>query len=120
MARSLNTITLIGNLTKDPEVRTTLQGTNVTTFSLATNREWVVNGEKKNETQFHRIVAWAKLADLCAQYLHKGSKAFVSGMLTYRTYTNKEGNEVQVSEIIINDMIILDPKREVGGGENNG
>lgn len=113
MAKSLNKVQLIGNLTRDPESRQTTGGTSVVSFSLATNRDWVVNGEKKNETQFHKIIAWAKLADVCAQYLKKGSKVYVDGMLTYRTYTDKDSVEKSVSEIVLNDMIMLDPK----GGE---
>jgi len=78
-ARSLNKVLLIGNLTRDPELRYTPQGTPVCTFGLATNRTWTPtdSNEKQEETEFHRIVAWSKLAEICAQLLYKGRKVFV-------------------------------------------
>lgn len=113
MSRSLNKTTLIGNLTRDPEQRQTTTGAIVCTFSLATNRSWTTDsGEKKEEADFHRIVAWKKLADICVRYLKKGSKAYVEGRLTNRTF-EKDGVSKQVTEIILEDMILLDSK----GGE---
>ncbi len=118
MARSLNKVELIGNLTRDPELRYTPQGTAVCTFGLATNRSWVTDsGEKKEEAEFHRIVAWNKLAELCSQLLTKGRKIYVEGRLANRSWTGQDGAQKNVTEIVINDMIILDNKREGAGAE---
>jgi len=84
--RSLNKVMLIGNLTRDPELRYTPQGTAVCTMGLATNRTWVTeNGDKKEETEFHRIVAWNKLAELCSQLLFKGKKGLCRGTIANQT-----------------------------------
>ncbi len=116
MARSLNRVQLIGNLTRDPELRYTPSGTAVATFGLATNRSWTTDtGEKKEEVEFHKIVAWNKLGDLCSQLLTKGRKVYVEGRIAYRKFTNKEGVEQNTTEIVIDDMMILDPKRENSG-----
>lgn len=112
MARSLNLVQLIGNLTKDPELRYTPQGTAVATFGLATNRYWTTDsGEKKEDTEFHRIVAWNKLAELCSQLLSKGRKVYVSGRISTRTWTGQDGQQRTTTEIVIDDMMILDSKR---------
>jgi len=111
MARSLNKVTLIGNLTRDPELRYTPQGTAVCDFGLATNRQWTTDaGEKREETEFHRIVAWNKLAELCAQLLSKGRKVYVEGRLQTRRWTTPDGQEKIATEIVISDMIILDSR----------
>ncbi|OGH47398.1 MAG: hypothetical protein A3G66_01210 [Candidatus Levybacteria bacterium RIFCSPLOWO2_12_FULL_39_17] len=113
MARSLNKVELIGNLTRDPELRYTPQGTAVCTLGLATNRSWVTDsGEKKEEADFHRLVAWNKLAELCSQLLSKGRKIYVEGRLSNRSWTGQDGVQKSLTEIVINDMIILDSKRE--------
>lgn len=113
MARSLNKVTLIGNLTRDPELRYTPQGTAVCTFGLATNRSWVTDsGEKKEEADFHRLVAWNKLAELCSQLLTKGRKIYIEGRLSNRSWTGQDGLQRNVTEIVINDMIILDSRRD--------
>jgi single-strand DNA-binding protein len=118
-ARSLNKVMLIGNLTRDPELRYTPQGTAVCTMGLATNRSWVTdNGEKKEETEWHRIVAWNKLAELCSQLLFKGRRIYVEGRLQTRQWTAQDGNQRQATEIVIEDMIILDAKR-AGEEDNN-
>lgn len=111
MARSLNKVTLIGNLTRDPELRYTPSGTAVCSFGLATNRSWATDsGEKKEDVEFHRIVAWQKLAELCAQLLNKGRKVYVEGRLQTRRWTGQDEVERQTTEIVINEMIILDSK----------
>lgn len=113
MARSLNKVELIGNLTRDPELRYTPQGTPVCSFGLATNRSWVTDsGEKKEEAEFHRIVAWNKLAELCSQLLTKGRKIYVEGRLANRSWTGQDGAQRNITEIVISDMIILDSRRE--------
>lgn len=109
MARSLNKVQLIGNLTRDPELRYTPTGAAVCSFGLATNRGWTTDtGEKKEETEFHRIVAWNKLAELCSQLLKKGRKTYVEGRLSTRSWTGQDGNQRTTTEVVIDDMIILD------------
>lgn len=112
-ARALNKVLLIGNLTRDPELRYTPSGTAVCTFGLATNRAWTTDGEKKEDVEFHRIVAWQKLAEICSKFLGKGRKIFLEGRLQTRTWTTKDGQERQTTEIVINDMIILDSRRGI-------
>lgn len=115
MARSLNRVQLIGNLTRDPELRYTPQGTAVCSFSIATNRSWTTDsGEKKDEADFHRIVAWNKLAELCGQFLSKGKKVYVEGRLSTRNWDAKDGTQKSTTEVIISDMILLD-----GGGKRS-
>jgi len=111
MARSLNEVNLIGNLTKDPELRYTPQGTAIASFSIATNRQWNDSqGNQKDEVAFHRIVAWQKLGEICSQYLQKGTKVYVKGRLAYREWTAQDGTKKNVTEIVISDMMILSSK----------
>lgn len=111
MARSLNKVQLIGNLTRDPELRYTPQGTAVCTIGLATNRTWTTeNGEKHEASDFHRIIAWNKLAEICSQYLVKGRKAYFEGRLSTRSWTAQDGQQKTITEVIADDMIILDNK----------
>lgn len=111
--RSLNKVQLIGNLTRDPELRYTPQGTAVCTFGLATNRSWTTeSGEKKEDVEFHRLVAWNKLAELCAQLLSKGRKIFAEGRLQTRQWSGQDGMQRQTTEIVIDEMIILDSRRD--------
>ncbi len=113
MAKSLNKVQLIGNLTRDPEMRYTPQGTAVCTFGIATNRSWTTDsGEKKEEADFHNIVAWNKLAEICAQLLKKGRKVYVEGRLSTRSWQGQDGTQKQRTEIVINDMIILDKRSD--------
>ncbi|MEK7450641.1 MAG: single-stranded DNA-binding protein [Patescibacteria group bacterium] len=121
MARSLNRVQLIGNLTRDPELRYTPNGTAVCSFSIATNRTWKTEaGEKREETEFHRIVSWNKLAELCSQFLTKGRKVYVEGRLTTRSWTGQDGNQRTTTEIVIQDMILLDRRPEGVGVSENG
>jgi single-strand DNA-binding protein len=114
-SRSLNKVQLIGNLTRDPELRYTPQGTAVCTFGLATNRSWTTEGgEKREETEFHRVVAWNKLAELCSQLLFKGRKVYVEGRLQTRTWTAQDGSQRQATEVVIEEMIILDSRQAEG------
>jgi len=109
--RSVNKVMLIGNLTRDVELRHTKEGTAVASFGLATNRNWTQeSGEKREETDFHRIVAWGKLAELCEKYLKKGRKVYVEGRLHSHSWTDNEGAQKAVTEIIIDDMVMLDSK----------
>lgn len=121
MARSLNKVTLIGNLTRDPELRYTPSGAAVCSFGLATNRSWSAEGgEKKEDVEFHRIVAWQKLAELCSQLLSKGRKVYLEGRLQTRRWTGKDEVERQTTEIVINEMIILDSKFSGTSGSGGG
>lgn len=110
-SRSLNKVTLIGNLTRDPELRYTPQGTAVAQFGLATNRDWTTaQGERKEEVQYHRVIAWSKLAELCSQLLTKGSKVYVEGRIVYRSFEGKDGVQRNITEIVMDNMIVLSGK----------
>lgn len=111
MARSLNKVQLIGNLTRDPELRYTPSGAAVCTFGLATNRSWTTDtGEKHEESEFHNIVSWNKLAELCSQFLVKGRKVYVEGRLSTRSWQSQDGQQRTRTEVVIDDMILLDSK----------
>lgn len=113
MARSLNKVILIGNLTRDPELRYTPQGTAVCTFGLATNRQWVTDsGEKKEDVEFHRLVAWNKLAEICSQLLTKGRKVYAEGRLQTRNWIGQDGMQRTTVEVVLSDMIVLDSRKE--------
>lgn len=114
-SRSLNRVVLIGNLTRDPELKYTPAGTAVCTFGVATNRSWTTtDGQTKDETQFHRIVAWQKLAELCGKLLTKGRKVYCEGRITYRTFIGKDGQQRTIAEIVLDDFIVFgDGKRTV-------
>ena len=112
-SRSLNKVILIGNLTRDPELRYTPTGAAVCTIGIATNRTWVTDaGEKKEETEFHRAVAWNKLAELCSQLLTKGRKVYIEGRLRTSAWQAQDGAQRTTTEIVIEDMIVLDSKRQ--------
>lgn len=113
-SRSWNRVELIGNLTRDPELRFTPSGAAVCTFGLATNRTYVTEGEKREEVDFHRLVSWNKLAELCNQLLKKGHKVFISGRLQTRSWEGQDGQTRNVTEIVIEDMIVLTPKSSIG------
>ena len=112
-SRSLNKVMLIGNLTRDPELRYTPQGTAVCSFGIATNRSWTTDtNEKREETEFHRIVAWNKLAELCAQLLFKGRKVYIEGRLQTRTWNAQDGTQRQATEVVAEEMMILDNRQQ--------
>jgi single-strand DNA-binding protein len=110
--RSLNKVMLIGNLTKDPVVRFTPTSTAVCSFSLATNRSWTPSegGEKQEKVEYHNIVAWSKLAELCGQLLHKGDKIYTEGRLQTRDWKTNDGQDRRTTEIVIDNMILLTNK----------
>ncbi len=115
-SRSLNRIVLIGNLTRDPELKYTPAGTAVCTFSIATNRSWTSSdGQAKEEVQYHRVVAWQKLAELCGKLLNKGRKVFAEGRMTYRTYTGKDGIQRTIAEIVLDDFIVFGEGKNASG-----
>jgi len=108
---NLNKAMIIGNLTRDPETRTTPSGQTVTNFSVATNLVWTDgNGQKQQRVEYHNIVAWRKLADICAQYLKKGNKVYVEGRLQTRDWEGQDGVKRYRTEIIAENMIMLDAK----------
>lgn len=106
---NLNKAMIIGNLTRDPEVRTTPQGASVASFSVATNMVWNdANGQKQEKVEYHNVVAWRKLADICAQYLRKGSKVYIEGRLQTRDWEGQDGVKRYRTEIVADNMIMLD------------
>ncbi len=109
-SRSWNKVELIGNLTRDPELRYTPSGAAVVSFTIATNRTYVSEGERKEEADFHRVIAWNKLAELCSQLLKKGNRVFVSGRLQNRSWEGQDGQPRNITEIVIEDMILLTSK----------
>ncbi len=116
---NLNKVMLIGNLTRDPEIRNTPNGSTVATFSIATNRIWNDQaGQKQEQVEFHNIVAWRRLAEICGQYLKKGSKIYIEGRLQTRDWTGQDGIKRYRTEIIAENMIMLDRVAGGIGGSN--
>lgn len=113
--RSLNKVMLIGNLTRDPNLRFTPNNTAVASFGLATNRTWTPTdgGEKQERVEYHNIVAWSKLAEICQQLLHKGDKIYVEGRLQTREWKTDDNQDRRTTEIVIENMILL---RSSAGG----
>ncbi|PID78481.1 MAG: single-stranded DNA-binding protein [Gammaproteobacteria bacterium] len=113
----VNKAILIGNLGRDPEMRYTQDGTPVCSFSIATSINWKdrVTGEKREKTEWHRIVSFRGLAEVCARYLKKGSKVFIEGSLQTRSY-EKEGVTHYITEIVANEMTMLDSAPKSSGG----
>ena len=106
---NLNRATIIGNLTRDPEVRTTTTGQNVASFGVATNHTWTdKSGQKQERAEFHNIVVWGKLAEICGQYLSKGRKVYIEGRLQTREWEGQDGAKRNRTEIIAENMIMLD------------
>lgn len=113
MTRSLNKVMIIGNLGHDPEMRYTPSGRPLTKFRVATNRTWTnQEGEKETETEWFNVVAWGKLAEICNQYLEKGEKVYVEGRLHTRHWTDDEGNHQSATEVVANEMIMLNRPSE--------
>jgi single-strand DNA-binding protein len=110
---SVNEVTLVGNLTRNPEMKQSEGKKPVCIIGLATNRYWTdENGEKHEEPEYHRIVAFDKLAERCNQYLRKGRMVFVKGRLQYRTYTGQDGIEKFSAEVVLEKLEMLDKKPE--------
>ena len=108
---SLNKVMLIGNLTRDPEIRNTNSGQTVTSFSIATNLNWTdQNGQQQSKAEFHNIIAWRKLGEICGQYLSKGTKVYIEGRLQTRDWTAQDGAKRKTTEIVAENMIILSQK----------
>ncbi len=108
---NLNKVMLIGNLTRDPEVRQTPGGQNVASFAIATNMVWTdASGQRQERAEFTNIVAWRKLADICGRYLKKGSKVYLEGRLQTRDWTGKDGIKRYTTEVVAENMIMLDSR----------
>lgn len=121
MAMSLNRAQLIGNLTRDPEVKQIPGGQTVASFSIATNFTWTdSSGQKQEKAEFHNIVAWRKLAEICGQYLKKGGKVFIEGRIQTRDWEGEDGVKRYRTEIVADNMIMLDRKGEAMGGMGGG
>jgi single-strand DNA-binding protein len=107
----LNRAMIIGNVTRDPELRTTATGQTVCSFGIATNQVWTdAQGQKQQRTEFHNIVAWGKLAEICGQYLGKGRKTYIEGRLQTREWEAPDGAKRNRTEIVADNMIMLDRK----------
>ena len=107
----LNKVMIIGRLTRDPEMRTTGTGTNVVSFSVATGFTWTdQSGQKKEQTEFHNVVAWRKLAEIINQYLKKGSQVYIEGRLQTRSWDGQDGKKNYRTEIVADNMIMLGSK----------
>ena len=108
----VNKAILVGNLGADPEVRYTASGTAVTTFNIATNERWTdrSSGEKQERTEWHRIVAWGKLGEICGEYLSKGKQVYIEGRIQTRSWDDRDGNKRYTTEIVAREMVML------GGG----
>ena len=114
MAKGFNKVILMGNLTRDVEVRTTASGQSVANFSLAISRSWRgQDGQQQDQTSFINCVAWGKVGDIIAQYVHKGSPLLVSGRLDQRSYQDKDGNKRSAVEVVVEDFNF------VGGGRSD-
>lgn len=117
----INKVILIGNLGADPEMRHAQNGKAVTTFNVATSERWKgQDGQMKDSTEWHKIVAWDRLAETCSEYLHKGSKVYIEGKLQTRKWQDKEGHDRWTTEIIAKEVQFLTPKDGEGGGDYSG
>jgi single-strand DNA-binding protein len=112
---SLNKVILIGRLGKDPEIRYTPDGSPVATFGLATSETWNdKNGSRQEHTEWHNIVAWNKLADLCKRYLAKGRQVYIEGRIRSRDWTDKDGNKRKTTEVIASQMVLIGSRPQDG------
>jgi len=117
---SVNKAILVGNLGKDPELRYTPSGTAVCTFSLATTDRFKnKQGEQQDRTEWHNIVAWAGLAEICGKYLTKGKQVYIEGRIQSRSYDDRDGNKRYITEIVASDMQMLS-RADQGGGSSGG
>jgi single-strand DNA-binding protein len=109
MSKSINKVFLLDNLTRDPELKQSEGKRSMCIFGLATNRSWITEtGEKREETEFHRIIAFDKKAETCSQYLKKGRKVHVEGRLQTRPYTGQDGIEKHATEIVLEELTFVD------------
>jgi len=119
--KSVNKVMLLGNVTRDPELKATTGGQSVCTFGLATNRMWKdPKGEKQSLAEFHNIVAWGNLAEFCHQYVKKGKPLYVEGYLKTRSWDGPEGAKIFRTEIVAENVILLGPREEAENGLHEG
>jgi single-strand DNA-binding protein len=118
----INKVILIGNLGADPEIRYTQSGTPVANFNVATTERWKgQDGQMQEQTEWHKVVAWKRLAEICSEYLSKGSKVYIEGKLQTRKWQDQNGNDRYSTEIVARDMQMLSPRGAgSGGGESYG
>jgi single-strand DNA-binding protein len=118
----INKAILIGNLGRDPELRYTAGGTAVANFTLATTESWNNNksGQREERTEWHRVVAWGRTAELCAQYLSKGRTVYIEGRIQSREWEDKEGQKRKTTEVVANTVQFLGSPRGAGGGREAG
>ena len=116
----VNKAILIGNLGADPEVRYTQNGTAVANFRIATTETWKKDGEKEEQTEWHRIVTFARLAEICGEYLSKGSKVYIEGRIQTRKWEDRDGNPRYTTEIVARDMKMLSSRGASEGGQTGG
>ena len=117
----INKVILIGNLGADPEIRYTQSGTPVVNFRIATTERWKdQNGQQQEQTEWHNIVAWRRLAEICGEYLSKGSRVYIEGKLQTRKWQDQNGNDRYSTEIVANEMKMLSPRGAGSGAENYG
>lgn len=115
MAGSVNKVILVGNVGRDPEMRYLQSGEPVTTFSVATNRRWTgQDGQLHDETEWHNIVAWRKLAEQCNEYLTKGRKVYIEGAIKTRSWDGPDGQKRYRTEVVANTMLMLDQRPRDG------
>ena len=114
----INKVILIGRLGQDPEVRYTPSGVAVANFSIATSEEWKDkdSGEKREQTEWHRIVAWRRLGEICGEYLSKGRQVYIEGRLQTRSWDDRDGNKKYTTEIVASDVQFLGSRDMAGGG----
>jgi single-strand DNA-binding protein len=112
----INKVILIGHLGRDPEVRYTAEGTAVANFTIATSDQWKdkATGEKKERTEWHRIVAWRRLGEICGEYLSKGRQVYIEGSLQTREWQDQDGNKRWTTEIVAQNMQMLGPREQTG------
>ena len=121
MANGLNKAILIGNLGRDPEVRYTPSGLAVANFSIATSESWTnKEGEKETRTEWHRIVAWRRLGEICGEYLHKGKEVYIEGRLQTRSWEDQDGNKRYMTEIVAQNLQMLGSASKQGRAESSG
>jgi len=120
MARGVNKVILIGNLGQDPEIKSTAAGASIANFSVATSESWKDKntGQQVEKTEWHRVVAFNRLAEIIGQYVKKGSKIYIEGSLRTRKWQDKEGKDHYTTEVVANEMQMLDSKG--GGGASSG
>ncbi|MDP6778672.1 MAG: single-stranded DNA-binding protein [Candidatus Latescibacteria bacterium] len=119
--RGVNKVILIGNVGADPELRYTPSGTAVTNFNMATNESWTDNsGDRQEKTEWHRIVVWGRLAEICNQYLRKGSKVYIEGRLQTRSWEGQDGQKRYTTEVVARDMQMLDSRDDMAAAGMEG